>query len=61
MRGWSQVPVLTKMSELAELATLGEKLSFSVLNVDRIAVTLDAHSDDIIPDGTVALFDRGAR
>ena len=46
--------MLTQMSELAELATLGEKLSFSVLNVDRIAVTLDAHSDDIIPDTTKA-------
>jgi hypothetical protein len=51
--------VLDRLSELTELSTLGEELTFSIVSDDCVTVTLDAHSDEIIPDTMKSLLASG--
>ncbi len=51
--------VLDDMSELGELAEIGQQLSFAVLADGRVMATLDAHSDDVIPHEMKSLLASG--
>lgn len=51
--------VLLQMSDLFELAELGERLRFAVVSPDCVAVNLDAHSDHVIPTQHKSLLASG--